>query len=99
MDNDTDRGKVHDVAPHNQSNSQDVVPKHLPMIFSSLLAVDNEQLVEPPTELGEIVKLGECRERDGRVCAPELFGRCWRGILAEDNLQRGKKVRPWQAEQ
>lgn len=91
MDNDTDRGKVHDVAPHNQSNSQDVVPKHLPMIFSSLLAVDNEQLVEPPTELGEIVKLGECRERDGRVCAPELFGRCWRGILAEDNLQREKK--------
>lgn len=96
MDKDTDRGKVHGIAPHNQSNGQDVVPKHLPVVFSSLLAVDHEQLVEPPTELGEIVKLGKCWERDDRVCAPELLGRCWRGILTEDNLRT--KIRPWQGE-
>lgn len=86
MDKDTDPGKVHDITSHNQSNGQDVVSKHLPMISSSLLAVDNEQLVEPPTKLGEIVKLGKCRERDGRVCAPKLFGRCWRRVLTENDL-------------
>jgi hypothetical protein len=36
-----------------------VVGKHLPMVLSWLLRVNNIKLVEPPSELGEVVEFSQ----------------------------------------
>lgn len=46
------------VAGNDESNSDDVMRIHLPMILPPLLDVDHKELVEPETKLREVVEFG-----------------------------------------
>jgi hypothetical protein len=60
--------------------------EHLPVVFAGLLAVDDVDLVEPPTELGEVVELCESRKGDEGVSAPQLGWGGGVGDSTEDEL-------------
>ena len=51
------RSLVASVAEKDERRSDDVVSEHLPVIFSAFLDVDNKDLLQPESELSEIVPL------------------------------------------
>lgn len=70
MYNHSDPGEVPGITRYHQSDRQDVVTKHLPVIVSAFLGVDDVDLMEPPSELSEIVEFGECWKENDGVGAP-----------------------------
>jgi hypothetical protein len=62
VNNRSDSGKVRSVRRGNESNGQQVVSEHLPMILPPLFTVDHVDLVEPPTKLSEIIELRQARQ-------------------------------------
>lgn len=69
MNDRADSRIIHVVARYNEDDGQDVVGKHLPVVFSWLFRVDNVELMEPPTELGEVVEFRQCwKEVMGVTC-------------------------------
>jgi len=65
--------EVPDVARDDESDGQDVMGEHLPVVRPPFLAVNHEDLMTPPSELSQVVELGECGKMDGRVSPPELL--------------------------
>lgn len=62
VNNRSDSGKVRGVRGGNETNGQQVMAKHLPMILPPLFTIDHVDLVEPPAKLSEIVKLRQARQ-------------------------------------
>lgn len=60
--------------------------EHLPVIPALLLCVDDEDLVEPPSKLSEIVEFGKCRKEDDGIGSPELLWGERGGLAEEDEL-------------
>jgi hypothetical protein len=59
MDDRSDSRIVHVVARDDESDGQDMVREHLPVIFTWFLRVNHVELVEPPAELSEVVEFRE----------------------------------------
>lgn len=51
-------GVVGPVAGNDESNGDDVMRIHLPVILPPLFDVDHKELMEPETELREVVEFG-----------------------------------------
>lgn len=67
QDDIADLGLVVAVATNQEQAGDNVVGEHLPMVLSALLDVDNHNLLQPETELSQIVEFeeashGACRE-------------------------------------
>lgn len=73
MDDDAHAGVAPGIRAADEGNGDAVVGKHLPVVFAALLSVDGIDLVEPPSELGEVVPFGEPWDRRVRVRAPYLL--------------------------
>lgn len=58
------------VAPGNQANSDDVVTEHLPVIFSALFEVDNNQLSAVESKCEEVIRFDGAGEWSVRVQCP-----------------------------
>jgi len=59
MDDCSDSSVIHTIARDDECDGQDVMGKHLPVVLPWLLRVDNIELVEPPSELGEVVEFSQ----------------------------------------
>ena len=66
----TDSGVIHVVARDDQGDGQDVMRKHLPVILPWLFRVNNVELVEPPSELGEVIEFGHGGQEGMWVSGP-----------------------------
>lgn len=74
------------VRSNNQRDGDKVVAQHLPVIFTALLDMDDENLLKPETKLGQLIKLGQATELTVRPVRPEILhiqpcGRCVVEIL------------------
>jgi hypothetical protein len=68
-----DFGLVEAVRGKEQGRGEDVMGKHLPVVFSALFDVDDEELVHPKGELDNVVPLDARLKSGVRESRPELF--------------------------
>ena len=68
------RVKFANVAASDQDDTQNVMCQHLIVVRPAFLSVDDVDLVQPPSELGEVVEFGESRQVSDGVRAPEGLG-------------------------
>lgn len=63
MDDSPDSSEMSDITPRQEGDGQDVMSEHLPMIIPPLFAIDHVDLVEPPSQLRQVIKLGQRRQQ------------------------------------
>ena len=61
MNDCSDSSIIHTVARDDQCDGKNMVGKHLPVVLPWLFRVNNVELVEPPSELGEVVEFSQGR--------------------------------------
>jgi hypothetical protein len=59
MNDSSDPSIIHTIARDDECNRQDVMGKHLPVILPWLFRVNNVELVEPPSELSEVIEFSQ----------------------------------------
>lgn len=83
----TDAGESSPIRAIHESDGDDMMRGHLPMIFPSLFDIQYKKLSKPECRLAQIVKLdggGDVRER---IVGPEFAAVCpeWRGYPKVDS--------------
>lgn len=69
-DHAADPGEIRPVAADDEQDGDTVMRIHLPVVLAPLFDVDDEQLMAPETELGQIVEFCEARERRVGIVPP-----------------------------
>lgn len=63
-------GKVTNIARTHQSDGDDMVTEHLPVIFPSLFGEDDVDLMKPESELSKVIEFRQAWYRVVWVCTP-----------------------------